>query len=121
MLADDLRNAHRPFFFRILAQDARDLLRAPCVDDLARGQRLILIHAHIQRRVGVIGKTALGGIELIAAHAEVDHHAVDLLHAALGEQRLNVVKIPLHGGKIARRAEPFRRRGKRVVVAVNAV
>ena len=69
----------------------------------------------------MIGKAAFGGIQLIAAHAEIDHHAVNLLHAALGKQRTDIVKIALHGGKIARRAEPFRRRGKRVVVAVNAV
>ena len=42
-------------------------------------------------------------------------------HAALGQQRLDVVKIALDGGEVARRAEALRRRRQRVVVAVDAV
>ena len=82
---------------------------------------LILIHAHVQRRVRVVGEAALGGVELMAAHAEVNHHAVDFFHAALSQQRLDVVKIALDGGEVARRAEALRRRRQRVVVAVDAV
>ena len=44
-----------------------------------------------------------------------------IFSAALGKQRTDIVKIALHGGKIARRAEPFRRRSKRIVVTVNTV
>ena len=104
VLADDLRDAHRPLLLRILAQNAGDVLRAPRVDDFARRQRLILIHAHIQRRVRMVGKTALGGIQLIAAHAEVDHHAVDFRHAAGRQKRFDVVEIALHRREVARRA-----------------
>ena len=84
VLADDLRDARRPLLLRVIAQDAGDLRRAPCVDDLPRRQRLILIHAHVQRRVRVVGEAALGGVELMAAHAEVNHHAVDFLQAEIG-------------------------------------
>ena len=120
-LQRDLRDARRPLLLRVIAQNAGDLRRAPRVDDLPRRQRLILIHAHVQRRVRVVGEAALGGVELMAAHAEVDHHTVDFFHAALSQQRLDVVKIALDGGEVARRAEALCRRRQRVVVAVDAV
>ena len=42
-----------------------------------------MAHAHIERGVGVVGKAALCGIELIGRNADIEQHAVDINDAVL--------------------------------------
>ena len=69
----------------------------------------------------MIGKAALRGIELIGAYAQVDHHAVDFLDAALKQQLLHIMEIALDRGKIARAIQARRRCGERIVIAIDAI
>ena len=48
------------------------------VHDLGRGQRLLGIHAHVERRVEPVREAAFGSIELRAAHSEIHEDAHDL-------------------------------------------
>ena len=51
------------------------------------------IHAHIERRVVVVGKAALGCVELIRGNTEVDQCAVDGFNAVSVENGADVGKI----------------------------
>ena len=92
-VAQHARDLHRPVFLAVVANDPCDFLLAPVVDDRARGKRLALIHAHVQRRVGVIGEAAAALVQLMTGHAQIEQRPVDGKDVLRREQRLYVVKI----------------------------
>ncbi len=69
-----------------LAQDPGEPALVPGGDDLACGELLARVHAHVQRSVIGVGEAALARVDLHRGHAEVEIDAVGP-YALLGEQR----------------------------------
>ena len=68
-----------------LAQRAGEAALVPARDDLARGQLLRGVHAHVQRGVVGVGEAPLARVHLHRGHAEVEVHGVRP-HALAREQ-----------------------------------
>ena len=68
-----------------VAQRARQTALVPLADELARGQLLLGVHAHVQRRLVGVGEAALARIDLHRGHAQVEVRRVGL-HSLLREQ-----------------------------------
>ena len=74
----------------VLAQRARELAALPRVDDLGRGQVLLRVHAHVERRVVGVGEPARASVDLHRGHPEVEVDEVGL--EALLAQQLEAVR-----------------------------
>ena len=75
-----------------VAQRAREPALIPGGHDLARGQLLVGVHAHVQRRLERVGEPALARVHLHRGHAQVEVDDVGA-YTLLGEelsQRLGV-------------------------------
>ena len=86
---DLLRDGGRVALLAVFIEDAFELLIADGIDQLARGVARALVHAHIERRVLLIGKAARGIVELRRGNAEVKEHPV---HAADAQLTQHVVE-----------------------------
>ena len=62
------------------------------VQPVLGGQRVALIHAHVQGAVGGVGKAAPGVVELGGRHADVEHHAGHAVDAGGVEMRRQVAE-----------------------------
>ena len=62
-------------------------------DDVG-GARTVAAHAHVERAVVAEGEAALGVVELHGGDAEIEHHAVDRVEAALGATPSRLEKRP---------------------------
>ena len=76
--------------FAVARDHVGELFHVVAVHDVGRGQRLLGVHSHVERRVESVRETALGTVELRAAHSEIHqdaHHARSLAVAVdqLGE------------------------------------
>ena len=77
----------------VFVEDGFEFFARPVVDDLIGGQRLLAVHAHVERRVGHVGKAALRVVELRRRNAQIEQHPVDPVEAKRGEDRADVFKI----------------------------
>ena len=105
----------------VFEQNVPDVLPAPRIDHIPRGERLLTVHAHIERRVLHIGEAALRMVELRRGNAEVEQDAVRTRKALPLEHAVDVAEVALDGGH----AVPDRRETglcvlERLVVAVDA-
>ena len=78
---------------------ARDQRRASSSDvvavhDVGRGERLLGVHAHVERRVEAIREPALGTVELRAAHPEIHQDAHRALSLAVTIDQLGELFEP---------------------------
>ena len=89
VLANSLRDGGRIALLAVFKEDAAQLFIRIGIHDLARGQCSGLVHAHIERRVLLIGKAAGGIVELRRGNAEVKEHPV---HAADAQLTQHVVE-----------------------------
>ena len=79
----------------VLKQNAADLLAAPAVYHIIRGQLLLPVHAHIERRILHIGKTALSMIQLRRGNAEVEQNAVRTCKSLPFEHLVDIAEVAL--------------------------
>ena len=94
--ADDLaRDPVREALLAVLAQHARQPPAVPRVDDLVRGQLLVRVHAHVERRVVRVGEAALAVVDLHRAHAQV--HVREVRADAFLDQLLEPVRRSRRG------------------------
>ena len=99
----------RPVFLAIVAEDARQFILGGGVDDVRRRSFLGGVHAHVQRRVFVIGKAALAAVELERGDAKVGEYAVK---ARVAHQFPRVVEIAAYGAKIGGVSGVFPQKGR---------
>ena len=98
-LALDRRSDQRRIaLFAVFKQDAADLLPAPAVDHVVRGQLLRPVHAHVERRVLHVGKAALGMVQLRRGYAEVEQDAVRARKAEAFEHLVDLAEVALDRG-----------------------
>ena len=78
------------------------------VHDLRRGQRLLGIHAHVERRVEAVREATFGSVELRAAHSEIHQDAHDLFSfTVLLDKSPEPLESPVHHLRpIAEASEP---------------
>jgi hypothetical protein len=62
-------------FFAVLRDDRGELHFVVAVHDFRRGERLLGIHTHVERRVESVRETSLRTIELCTAHTEIHQDA----------------------------------------------
>ena len=87
-------DAHGKFFFSVLAQNTDQLLLRVGIDHII-GAQTVLAHAHIQLGIKVIGKAALGGVQLAGRNAQIQQDTIHLWDAQSLQNLRNVLKIPI--------------------------
>ena len=75
------------------AQDARQLLVVGVVHQVARRSGAATVHAQVQLALEAGRETALGHIELVAAHPHVGQQAVDAAHTVQPQIALQVAEV----------------------------
>lgn len=70
-LHNDFGNARRPLFIAVIIQRLGDRALIHARQPLRRRFALGTVHAHVQRRVLVVGKAALRGVQLIGGNAQI--------------------------------------------------
>ena len=119
-IADNPRYLCRPVLLAPIAQYPRQLLARVTVNHVARRQRLRTIHAHVQRRVGMIRKSPRALVQLVARHAQIQQHAVYALYAHARKQFGRIVEVAAQRHKARIAAQPRTGCGNRVSVSVYA-
>ena len=76
---DRLGDAVREALVGIAANHVGQALHVVSVDDVVRTERLVGVHAHVERSVVAVGKATLGEVELRRRHAQVEQRPRDLL------------------------------------------
>ena len=71
-LHNDFGNARRPLFIAVIIQRLGDRALVHARQPLRRRFALGTVHAHVQRRILMIGKAALRGVQLIGGHAQIE-------------------------------------------------
>jgi hypothetical protein len=84
-LNDKLRNRSGATFFAILVDHIGELALGECVDQVFRAHRRVGIHAHVYGAFKAKREAALGGIDLMATHAQVGKDSVDGVQTCLLE------------------------------------
>ncbi len=101
-LADDARgNAARCRLFAEFAEDFCELLFGRGIHEVRRGERQLRRHAHVEGAVALKREAALGRVELVGTHAEVEQHAVDLADSDFSEHAIDVGKVRVANEKPA--------------------
>ena len=107
----------------LLAENENDIGKIALArrgDDIGRA-RALPAHAHVERPVEAEGKSALGVIELHGGDAEVEHHAVDGVGAAIARDRVEIGKAIFDQRQPAvRRLHQIGAERDRALVAVDA-
>ena len=85
-------------FFSVFKQNPAQLLPGPGIDHVIGRQPVVPVHAHIQRRIGHIGKAAAAVIQLGGRYAQVKEHAVDFFQPLGVQNGCQVGKIIMHQG-----------------------
>ncbi len=97
------------------------MLFRPGIQDLPRTDGIVLIHTHIKRFIGVIGKTAFGIVQLIAGNAKIKKDAVHTFHSKLRKHLRHILIIaPYDRNPVPIRFQAFRRRGNCVFVLIDS-
>ena len=120
MLHNHLGNARGPCFLAVVAQHAGNLLLAPGVDQFLCVKGLPPVHAHVQRRVRVVGKPPFGRVQLIGGDAQIQQNAVHGPNALRLKERAQVVKVSVQGVKIPVLCQAHPGGVQRVLVSVHA-
>ena len=81
-----------------LEQNPPDLLLGPVVHHRPGGQRLGLVHPHIQRRVGHVGEAPAGVVQLRGGHAQVGQHAAQVVQLQLPQDVRQVAEVAVDQG-----------------------
>ena len=79
-------------FFAVALDHLGDLRHGGMVQPVLGGQRVALIHAHVQGAVRGVGKAAPGVVELGGRHADVEHHPGHAVNAGGVEMRRQVAE-----------------------------
>ena len=93
VLANSLRDGGRIALLAVFKEDAAQLFIRIGIHDLARGQCGGFVHAHIERRVLLVGKPALRFVELRGGNAEVKKHPVHAVDAQLVQHSVERAEI----------------------------
>ena len=95
-LDDKIRDARRPAFFPVAGDDAAQLPGIVIVDDIISRKRIVLTHAHIQRRFLHVRKSAFRIVQLERGYPQIQQCAVDLVYLQIREDLFNLCIIALY-------------------------
>ena len=120
LLDNELRNSGSPLFFTVTIEDVRQFSLAVFVNHLACGQRLRLIHTHIQRSIRLIRKAAFGTIQLPGRNAQIQQDAIERPKSRLPKQFGRVFVVPMECDQaVTETGKPFARGRQCLFIAVN--
>ena len=76
-----------------LGKHLAKLQLAHLVEPFAGRLARVGVHAHVERTVKLVGKSALGHVKLVAAHPQVGQNPVDLRHAVQLQKAFEVLEV----------------------------
>ena len=119
--ADGGRNPRRKALLAVFRKNPRQLAFVRPVDQLGRGRSALGIHAHVERRVVHIRKTAFSRIQLMGRDAEIKQNPVRSARARGTRRRFNIRKVCLDRREaVSETAQPRSGRRNRLSVPVDA-
>ena len=91
-----LGNIGCEFFLAIIPQDTKEFLLTCPVDNVSCRSGLSAIHAHVERRVCHIGKTAVSRVKLIGGNAQIQNDAVHRSHSQTPDNFRHLTVVTAH-------------------------
>ena len=116
---DPFRNSGGVALLAVFKENSSQFFIGVSIDDLVRGECSSRVHAHIERRVLLVGKAALCFVELRGGNAEVKEHPVHTVNVQLTQDLSEIAEVAVHerhAVHIVRKAP--RRRVDRCLIAV---
>ena len=95
-LYNKLRNTLRPSLLAICEYHAVEFFLVVAVYHVIRTERLVRIHAHIQRRILLVGKPSLPFIQLMRRYADIQQHPVYFFYSKPVQNTGNIAEIIPH-------------------------